>query len=254
MAMSQQAYWHIEASTKWLRVCLRQFNLPMTSLFKFYHGLPDRFQSTMDQHLSRQRLRGQRATRHHLDHYWINTLPAETRWLSFRRRRFQKHFLEQNHILVIQVSLKYIPIGPNVNMLALVQMMAWRRTSDKPSSNIGQVYWRTYASTALHILSVFRTYIASICISTKIMQLNCMIDNNKNKYIQLTSEILVVYPAFFKSIELHFLSPLDVFQNVLNVFRCSEWDSKYVLLLDIIFRSSGGCLPRKMFHQYWSSH
>ena len=34
----------------------------------------------------------------------------------------------------IEISLKFIPKGPINNIPALVQIMAWRRTGDKPLS------------------------------------------------------------------------------------------------------------------------
>ena len=34
--------------------------------------------------------------------------------------------------ILIQISLKFVPKGPNDNMPALVQVMAWHQTGDKP--------------------------------------------------------------------------------------------------------------------------
>ena len=41
-------------------------------------------------------------------------------------------FLNENDRIPIQISLKYVPMSPIDNMSALVQVMAWRRTGDKP--------------------------------------------------------------------------------------------------------------------------
>ena len=43
-------------------------------------------------------------------------------------------FLNENYRISIQISLKYIPSSPIDNKPALVQVMAWRRIGDKPSS------------------------------------------------------------------------------------------------------------------------
>ena len=60
---------------------------------------------------------------------------AETKWPPFRRRHFQTHFLENENVRVsIKISLKFVPKGPINNIPALVQIMAWRRPSDKPLS------------------------------------------------------------------------------------------------------------------------
>ena len=41
-------------------------------------------------------------------------------------------FFKENVRIPIQISLKYVPRGPIDNRPALVQVMAWRRTGDKP--------------------------------------------------------------------------------------------------------------------------
>ena len=41
-------------------------------------------------------------------------------------------FLNENVSIPNQISLKYVPRSPVDNREALVQLMAWRRTGDKP--------------------------------------------------------------------------------------------------------------------------
>ena len=41
-------------------------------------------------------------------------------------------FLNENGRIPIQIPLKYVPRSPINNKTALVQVMAWRRTGDKP--------------------------------------------------------------------------------------------------------------------------
>ena len=41
-------------------------------------------------------------------------------------------FLNENNRIPIQIPLKYIPRSPIDNKSALAQIMAWRRTGDKP--------------------------------------------------------------------------------------------------------------------------
>ena len=44
-----------------------------------------------------------------------------------------KHiFLNENVIILNKISLKFVPKGPFNNLPALVQIMAWRRSGDKP--------------------------------------------------------------------------------------------------------------------------
>ena len=45
---------------------------------------------------------------------------------------FKCMFLNENDRITIQITLKFIPRGPIDNKPALVQVMAWRRTGNKP--------------------------------------------------------------------------------------------------------------------------
>ena len=47
---------------------------------------------------------------------------------------FKCIFLNENDIIPIQISLKFLPRSPIDIKLALVQVMAWRRIGDKPLS------------------------------------------------------------------------------------------------------------------------
>ena len=47
---------------------------------------------------------------------------------------FQCIFLNENILISIKISLKFVPKGPINNIPALVQIMAWRRPGDKPLS------------------------------------------------------------------------------------------------------------------------
>ena len=43
-------------------------------------------------------------------------------------------FLNENVLILIQILLNFIPMGPSNNIPALVQKMAWRRPVSKPLS------------------------------------------------------------------------------------------------------------------------
>ena len=45
---------------------------------------------------------------------------------------FKYIFLNENEKIPIQIPLKIVPMGPIDNKPALVQVMAWRQTGDKP--------------------------------------------------------------------------------------------------------------------------
>ena len=82
--------------------------------------------------------------------YWIRTQEAvtafdisETYFNTLRPRQNGRHFaddifkcifLNENVWIPIKNSLKFVPQGPINNIPALVQIMAWRRSGDKPLS------------------------------------------------------------------------------------------------------------------------
>ena len=45
---------------------------------------------------------------------------------------FKRFFVNENIRILIQISLKFVPRSLINNKSALVQVMAWRRTGDKP--------------------------------------------------------------------------------------------------------------------------
>ena len=47
---------------------------------------------------------------------------------------FKCIFLNENDTLLIQISLKFVARSPIDSKAALVQVMAWRQTGDKPLS------------------------------------------------------------------------------------------------------------------------
>ena len=67
---------------------------------------------------------------------------SETRWPPLSRH-FQMHFLEWKWI-AIKISLKFVPKGPIDNIPALVQILAWHWTGDKPLSE-PMMAWFFYA-------------------------------------------------------------------------------------------------------------
>ena len=78
---------------------------------------------------------------HHWTTYLLNTLRCH-----FLDNIFKCIFVNENIWIPIKISLKFVPKGPIHNFPALGQMMAWRRTGDKPY-HLNQwwlVHWRIY--------------------------------------------------------------------------------------------------------------
>ena len=72
-----------------------------------------------------------------LDELYIicfNTLRPRQNGRHFVDDTFKRIFLKENVEISIKISMKFVPKGPINNIPALVQIMAWRRTGDKPLS------------------------------------------------------------------------------------------------------------------------
>ena len=64
----------------------------------------------------------------------INTLRPGWNEPQFADDIFKRIFFNENVWISIKISLKFVPKGPINNIPALVQIMAWRRSGDKPLS------------------------------------------------------------------------------------------------------------------------
>ena len=65
---------------------------------------------------------------------WVNSLRPRPNRRHVADDIFKCIFLNENVWIPIKISLKFVPKGPINNILALVQIMAWRRSGDKPLS------------------------------------------------------------------------------------------------------------------------
>ena len=84
-------------------------------------------------HNQRDRLQTQTVYQH---------IEAETKWPALRN--FKCIFLNENIWISIEMSLKFVPKDQINNIPAMVQIMAWRRTGDKPLSEPMMVRLLTY--------------------------------------------------------------------------------------------------------------
>ena len=64
----------------------------------------------------------------------INTLRPRQNGRHFADDIFKCTFLNENALIPIKISLKFVPKSSINNIPALVQIMAWRRPGDKPLS------------------------------------------------------------------------------------------------------------------------
>ena len=64
----------------------------------------------------------------------LNTLRQRQNGRCFADDIFKCIFLNENVWISIKISMKFVPKGPINNIPTLVQIMAWRRSGDKPLS------------------------------------------------------------------------------------------------------------------------
>ena len=64
----------------------------------------------------------------------VNSLRPRQNRRHFADDVFKCNFLNANVWILTKISLKFVPKGPINNIRTLVQIMAWRRTGDKPLS------------------------------------------------------------------------------------------------------------------------
>ena len=64
----------------------------------------------------------------------VNSLRPRKNGRSFADDTFKRIFLTENVWILIKIPLKFVPKGLINNNPALVQIMAWRRSGDKPLS------------------------------------------------------------------------------------------------------------------------
>ena len=74
----------------------------------------------------------------------FSTLRPRQNGRHFADDTFKRIFLNENVIIFIKISLKFVPKGRINIILALVQIMAWRRPGDKPLSEPMMVSLLTY--------------------------------------------------------------------------------------------------------------
>ena len=78
----------------------------------------------------------------------INTLRLRQNGCHFADDIFKHIFLSENIRIWSKIPLKFVPTGTVNNISALVQIMAWRRSGDKPLSEPMLVSLRTHICVA----------------------------------------------------------------------------------------------------------
>ena len=74
----------------------------------------------------------------------VNTLRPRQNGRDFADDTFKRIFWNENVRISIQISPRFVPKSPIDNVPALVQIMAWRRSGDKPLSESMMAYFLTH--------------------------------------------------------------------------------------------------------------
>ena len=80
----------------------------------------------------------------------INTLSLRQNGCHFPEDILKWIFLNENVLISIKISLKFVPNGPINIITALVQIMTWRRPGDKPLSKPMVVSFPTHIFVTRH--------------------------------------------------------------------------------------------------------
>ena len=89
----------------------------------------------------------------------LNTLRPRQNGCQFPDDILKCISLNENIQTSIKISLKFVPKGPINNILTLVQIMAWHRPGDKPSSEQMMVsLWRIYELNQRWLLIVLANF------------------------------------------------------------------------------------------------
>ena len=92
----------------------------------------------------------------------FNTLRPRQNGRHFEDNVFKCIFLNENVLILLKISLKFVPKGPINNIPSLVQVMAWRWPGDKPLSEPMMV------SLLTHICVAWPQWVKCIFLNEKI--------------------------------------------------------------------------------------
>ena len=109
--------------------CLLFFWNPVFTMIQFhpYHLSPFRMKTDTEPVVAGSH-------RHSYIDESLNTFMPKQNGRRFADDTFKRIFLNENVRISIKISLKFVPKGPINNIPALVQIMTWRRSGDKPLS------------------------------------------------------------------------------------------------------------------------
>ena len=108
---------------------------------------------------------------HKMPEFTLNTLRPRQNGPHFADDTFKRIFVNETFRISIKISLKFVPKGPINNIPALVQIMAWRRSGDKPLSEPMMVWLLTHICiTRLNELGGCTLYLSTVSRRMMVLQ------------------------------------------------------------------------------------
>ena len=145
-----------------------------------------------------------------INNLFFNTLRPRQKGRHFADDIFKWIFLNENVWIPIKISLKFVPQGPINNILALVQIMAWRRPGDKPLSGPMMVRLPT------HICVTRPQWVNSLWPSDAIWR-----NNNVSTLVKVMFCCLTA-PSYYQHQYWLFISEVPVGSSETVIIRTSE--------------------------------
>ena len=147
----------------------------------------------------------------------FNSLRPRQNGRHFADDTFKRIFSNENVRISIKISLKFVPKGPINNNPALVQIMAWRRSGDKPLSEPVVVNLLTHICVTRPQLN--STFIASR--TTDICFIYCLTWNHCNGVVHLS--VILTWPDFVLNWTLHLCKPILLWRHIeVIVSQCTR--------------------------------
>ena len=141
---------------------------------------------------------------------------------------FKYIFLNENVSISVKILWKFVPRGLINNIPALVQIMAWRQSGDKPSSEPMMVSLLTHVSFGLnelicHLISKRNTFV-------KITQSHNVLISKRNPFVKITQSHDRLFSNFF------YLFYLILFYFLSYLFHFILFYLFYFILFDVQVR------------------
>ena len=183
---------------------------------------------------------------------WVNTLRPRQNGRHFSDDIFKWIFLNENVWILINISLKCVPMSPINNIPTLVQVLAWRWPGDKPLSEPMMVRLPT------HVCVTRRQWVNIWRLSLSLCSIPCiylMLDASLDNFYSYNVTSILIYDLIFYYVSSYIYlmldASLDTFYSYIP-FRLLvdiDWPADHInLWFPVICVTYGSYNATKCFH------